>query len=229
MFEMIVACSPQGLIGKNNALPWPHNKDDMKWFKERTKNKIVIMGSKTFESVLRHVGGPLKQCVNLVMTSKPKKYEDRFYWDEREHPMHEGYDMTGVMSTTSKDFLHLLDNKQSVLNSFPEDFIVCGGTTIYRWFLEHQKIKTLYLTRIDGKYEGDAYVPFQSLGVEWSLVRDFKIEGGHVFELRYVGYNPSLYINWMDLGFTEDFHKSCLGYDPEWLLNLDVIHAPVLY
>ena len=54
-----------GLIGKNNQLPW-HLPADLKHFKQVTMGKPVIMGRKTFESI----GKPLPGRVNIVLTSR---------------------------------------------------------------------------------------------------------------------------------------------------------------
>ena len=54
-----------GLIGKDNQLPW-HLPADLKHFKQVTMGKPVIMGRKTFESI----GKPLPGRVNIVLTSR---------------------------------------------------------------------------------------------------------------------------------------------------------------
>lgn len=66
---MIVAMNMFGLIGSKDGLPWKI-KDEMKFFKEMTMDSIVIMGSKTYESI----GKPLRGRVNIVITRK--KYEN---------------------------------------------------------------------------------------------------------------------------------------------------------
>lgn len=65
MINAIFAHDSSYGIGKNGALPWPHNSADMKWFSENTKNGVVIMGRKTWESLgsMR-----LKNRVNIVLT-----------------------------------------------------------------------------------------------------------------------------------------------------------------
>jgi len=58
MLSLIVAVSKNNGIGKDGKIPW-HIPEDLKYFKEKTKNKTIIMGRKTFESLpkvlpLRH-------------------------------------------------------------------------------------------------------------------------------------------------------------------------------
>ena len=61
--KIIVAMARNGVIGINNQLTW-NLKTDLKWFKEKTLNKTVVMGRKTFESI----GSPLKNRKNVVLT-----------------------------------------------------------------------------------------------------------------------------------------------------------------
>lgn len=67
----IVATDVNGLIGKGNTLPW-HLPSDLKYFKEVTSGKTVIMGRKTFESL----GRPLPNRKNIVI-SRTKIQDER--------------------------------------------------------------------------------------------------------------------------------------------------------
>jgi dihydrofolate reductase len=60
---LVVAVADNGVIGRDNALPW-HLPDDLKRFKRLTLGKPVIMGRKTFESI----GKPLPGRQNIVVT-----------------------------------------------------------------------------------------------------------------------------------------------------------------
>ena len=61
--SLIVAVADNGVIGRDNALPW-HLPDDLKHFKRLTLGKPVVMGRKTFESI----GKPLPGRLNVVVT-----------------------------------------------------------------------------------------------------------------------------------------------------------------
>jgi dihydrofolate reductase len=65
---MIVAFNAQGIIGKDNKIPWFY-KGDLKFFKERTTDHVVVMGRKTWESLPPKMR-PLPNRVNIVVTSK---------------------------------------------------------------------------------------------------------------------------------------------------------------
>lgn len=61
--SLIVAISENGVIGKNNQLPW-HLPADLKYFKSLTTGHCVIMGRKTYESI----GKPLPNRFNIIIT-----------------------------------------------------------------------------------------------------------------------------------------------------------------
>lgn len=63
-YAVVFACNEDGVIGKNNQLPWKLTQD-MKFFKSLTEGNIVIMGRKTYESI----GHPLPNRVNIIVTN----------------------------------------------------------------------------------------------------------------------------------------------------------------
>ena len=63
LISLIVAMAQNGVIGRDNALPW-RLPADLKRFKAFTLGKTVLMGRKTFESI----GRPLPGRDNLVLT-----------------------------------------------------------------------------------------------------------------------------------------------------------------
>ena len=64
--SLIVAMTPDRLIGANNALLW-HLPNDFKHFKSVTMGKPIIMGRKTYESI----GRPLPGRQNIILTQQP--------------------------------------------------------------------------------------------------------------------------------------------------------------
>ena len=64
MKGILVATSPENVIGKDNAIPW-HYSEDLKRFKRLTIGKTVIMGRKTWESLPLK---PLPDRRNIVIT-----------------------------------------------------------------------------------------------------------------------------------------------------------------
>lgn len=78
---MIVAVARNGVIGKDNALPW-RLPEDMVHFRKTTTGHAVIMGRKTHESI----GGPLRNRRNIVVTRNPSA---RFEGCEVAHSLEE--------------------------------------------------------------------------------------------------------------------------------------------
>lgn len=69
---IVVAMDQQNAIGKANALPWKLPAD-LRWFKEITSGKSVIMGRKTFASI----GKALPGRNNIVITRQANFYAPR--------------------------------------------------------------------------------------------------------------------------------------------------------
>jgi len=62
--SLVAAMSQNGVIGKDNALPW-HIPEELKYFRKITQGKPIIMGRKTFESMNSK---PLPQRHNIIIT-----------------------------------------------------------------------------------------------------------------------------------------------------------------
>jgi len=62
----VVAVAENGVIGRDNAMPW-HLRSDLKRFKQVTMNRPVVMGRKTFASIGRALPGR----TNIVVTRDP--------------------------------------------------------------------------------------------------------------------------------------------------------------
>ena len=63
LISLVVAMARNGVIGRNNALPW-RLPEDLKRFKAITMGKPILMGRKTYESI----GKPLPGRTNIVLT-----------------------------------------------------------------------------------------------------------------------------------------------------------------
>ena len=141
MIEMIVAMGLNREIGKDNKLLW-NLEDDMKHFVKTTKGKNVVMGRKTFDSL---PGGPLKGRHNYVITRGLK------------HGIIVNQN-TSVTYLTYEDFLAL--NLQ--------DFIVIGGTEIYKLFIANTDI--IHCTLVyDVCDEADTFFPIE-IDTEFKIV-----------------------------------------------------------
>lgn len=130
---IIVAAAKNGVIGRDNQLPW-HLPQDLKYFKAVTLGKPVIMGRKTYESI----GRPLPGRTNIVVTRSKE-------WSA----------VDGVIVTNS--FEQALSEAQKVLsdNLLVSEAMVIGGAEIYRSAL--QFVDRIYLTRVAVEPDGDAF------------------------------------------------------------------------
>ncbi|MBK8970512.1 MAG: dihydrofolate reductase [Hahellaceae bacterium] len=67
VITLIVARAQNGVIGRDNALPWKLS-NDLRFFRLQTTGKAVIMGRKTYDSI----GKPLPNRLNIVVTRSPQ-------------------------------------------------------------------------------------------------------------------------------------------------------------
>jgi len=131
--SLIVAVAENGVIGNNNDLPWKIS-SDLKYFKEKTMGKPIIMGRKTFQSI----GRPLPGRVNIVIT------RDSSFVPE------------GVITAHTLE-MALDVGKNMALVKGVDEVMVIGGAQIYALTLPDAD--RLYLTRVHGEVEGDALFP----------------------------------------------------------------------
>lgn len=130
---LIVAMAENNCIGKDNKMPW-HIRDDLKRFKDLTMGHPVIMGRKTYESILGYLGKPLPGRTNIVVSKNG--FEN----------LHE----VPVFSDLEK----AIEHGQKIAKS--EVFII-GGAQIYNQAIYMADI--LYLTQIHKEINGDAFFP----------------------------------------------------------------------
>ncbi len=129
LISAIVAVSKNGVIGKDNKMPW-HLPADLKYFKKTTLHHHLIMGRKCYESI----GRPLPKRVNIVVTrSKTYKAE-------------------GCIILNSLDAALEYAEKAGETEVF-----IAGGGQIYKQSMK--KWDKLYLTEIDIEVEGDVFFP----------------------------------------------------------------------
>jgi dihydrofolate reductase len=80
MIISILASTNTGGIGNRGTLPWPHNKEDMRWFATNTTDQIVVMGRNTWEDP--KMPKPLPNRINYVVSSThvDKQYQHLVRW-----------------------------------------------------------------------------------------------------------------------------------------------------
>lgn len=143
---LIVAVARNGVIGRENKLPW-HIPEDLKWFKENTMGKPMIMGRKTFESL----GRPLPGRPHIVVTKNPE------------------FSYEGVHVATSVEMALSL-GRELAKQLGVDEVMVIGGADIYQQLLP--KVEKIYRTMVELEPEGDAFFP--KLGNEWIISTEVK-------------------------------------------------------
>ncbi|ADB37102.1 dihydrofolate reductase [Spirosoma linguale] len=127
--SLIAAVAQNGVIGRENDLPW-HLPDDFAFFKRKTSHHPIIMGRKSLESL----GKPLPNRTNIVLTRNAE------------------------FSAAGVTIVHTLDDAIAEAKAINQtEIFVIGGAEIYKMALPIAT--TLYLTEIHQDYDGDAYFP----------------------------------------------------------------------
>ena len=141
--NIIVAADKNWAIGKNKKL-LVSIPQDMKFFRETTTGKVVVMGRKTLESFPG--GQPLKKRVNIVLTSD------------------KNYHVNGA------DIVHSIDALLEELKKYPaEDIYVIGGESIYRQLLPY--CDKAYVTKIEHAYDADTFFPNLDEDPQWRMTK----------------------------------------------------------
>lgn len=154
--NLIVARSKNNVIGtKDNKLPW-NLPTDLKYFKEKTSNSIVVMGRKTFESL----PFALPHRFNIILSRDPSLKFDEFKQDEKR------YSFYGYLKSIN-DLLEYMKNE----NEMSEVWVI-GGAQVYKQFLESGLVNKCYVTEVDCVIENNGELPTFELGDEWKLERE---------------------------------------------------------
>ena len=146
MLSAIVAIDNNNGIGKDNDLLYSH-KLDMKRFVEKTKDKTVIMGYKTWLS-LKKPFLPGRRNVVLFDAEGPDDIPDIFY--------NALIQVDDIEKLTWATPLHFIENIRAYRDS-EEEFIIMGGANIYDRFYPY--LDKLYLTIFDRSEEADKFFP----------------------------------------------------------------------
>ena len=137
--NLIVAVDKNWAIGNDNKL-LVSIPQDMKFFRETTMGKVVVMGRKTLESFPG--GQPLKKRTNIVLT-RDKNYQVK----------------DAIVVNTVDDLLQELKKYDE------EEIYIIGGESIYRQMLPYCKVA--HVTKINHAYEADTYFPNLDEREDW--------------------------------------------------------------
>ena len=154
---LIAAVAENGVIGVDGEMPW-HYPADLKRFKRLTMGSPVVMGRKTYDSIVAELGEPLPGRTNVVVSRQELTFPEG-----------------AVRADGIEDALEIAretaDRDRTVY--------VIGGETIYEQFLD--RADELRITEIPETPDGDTFFP--EIGEEW-----VEVDREMVGELAFVTY-----------------------------------------
>ena len=133
MTKLIVAISSNRAIGKDNDLIW-NLPADMRFFSETTKDSIVLMGRKNWDSIPAKYR-PLPNRLNLVVT------RDKSFLEE------------------GCEIYHSIEEAINLYKNDERDLYIIGGGQIYQYCLKEGLIDEMLVTHIDASFDADTFFP----------------------------------------------------------------------
>lgn len=138
MISILVACDPNGVIGKGNQIPW-YLPADLKLFKHRTLGSSVIMGRKTWDSLPKK---PLIGRVNYVVSHGEA---------------HACPHTCLAESLAGPVWCKTLEGAIEDANKNKKEIYIIGGEQIYKAALDLGVVNRIIMSRLPNTYEGDHF------------------------------------------------------------------------
>lgn len=127
-----MAATAQGVVGKNNNLPW-NFPGDLDFLRNMTKGHVVIMGRKTFETIPTKF---LSERIPIIFSrNNDLKIEQ------------------GHVVRSLEECFYLIKNSYNEAQIF-----MIGGAKIASLFFEKNLLSSFFLTKIHYPYPGDTYI-----------------------------------------------------------------------
>lgn len=153
--SIIVALDKNRIIGYKGEIPW-YLSGDLKMFANITKGHPVIMGRKTYESIIKKLGHPLSGRMNIVLTNQ------------------KNYSAEGMVANSLTEALNLAGK-----HSGSDEIFIIGGEKVYIDFLPYAE--KMYLTKIQASFGGDSFFPIFN-EQEWEIIQgETQCESGIFF------------------------------------------------
>jgi len=143
----VAAVADNGVIGDDGELPWPSIPADKRQYRDRIANDPVILGRRTFESMLDDLPGSSQIVLSRSVDS-----------------------VEGDAARVAGD----VDEAVGIAESLEADTAyVIGGGGIYELFQPH--VDWMALSRVHGEYEGDTTYPVWDES-DWELVESTEFD-----------------------------------------------------
>lgn len=140
---LVAAVASNGCIGHNNDLPW-HLPEDLQHFKKLTQSGTVLLGRKTYASIVQRLGKPLPGRQHLVLTRNPN------WRPESQH------------ASQVEPVLSLSQAMEAANKRLADTLFVIGGAELYA--ATQAFADSAVLTEVDLEPKGDAFFPSWEAG-----------------------------------------------------------------
>lgn len=157
--NFIVAVSQDFAIGKDNDLLF-NLPSDLKYFKEKTLNKVVIMGDRTYQSLPKR---PLPKRINIVLSKNGIDVKD------------------GVIVVRSLEELF-----KEIKKYDSKDVFVCGGATVYNLLMDYCELA--YITKIEKTVPADTYINNIDKMTNWYVESQSDVQNENGLDYRFIVY-----------------------------------------
>lgn len=138
--SLIAAIGKNSELGLDNHLLW-HIPEDLKFYKDTTWGKNVVVGS------------------NTLLSMPPKAFENRKAFVLSHKKIDNFLDVYSFNN---------IDGLLQLIKDSKEEFIVIGGASIYKQFLPY--VDTMYLTEVNEYFNADTFFPEVNLN-DWDITQ----------------------------------------------------------
>jgi dihydrofolate reductase len=138
MISIVVAADKNGVIGKDNRIPW-RIRDDFVYLRNLTKGHTVILGRKTYESMVWYYDRSGKKMPGSMYIVVSSEFE---YVPAREN------------ATSVRSIPEALKKAEELGD---DQILAIGGGGIFKGILEYTD--RIYLTEVQAEVDGDTYFP----------------------------------------------------------------------
>jgi len=177
---LIVAMTRDGLMGRGLQLPW-NWPEDLKHFKRTTKDHVVIMGRRTWDSLNSQFGGPLPKRTNLVVSRA------------RGGPAPDGVERDGARWFATLDDALAFAARQPPQPGADDTVFLLGGADLFHAALQRDPPPDrLVVTWVPDVPEqpGDTFFPFRPprpwIEARWRAARSWRDASGALEFVDYV-------------------------------------------
>jgi dihydrofolate reductase len=159
--SFLVAVATNGVIGRDNKLPW-HLSNDLKRLKALTIGHHIVMGRKTFDEIGRK---PLPGRTNIIISRSP------------------------IAPQECVIPVRTIEDAFTAVAPSEDELFILGGAEIFRQLLH--RADRMYITQVHADVDGDTYFPDFDDVNEWQLIdrEDFEADAKNDYPYSFLTYD----------------------------------------